>query len=241
MEATGAGCADGGVRHVTACELNVGRGAWAFADANADQIGAHWSRRTREHPLLFNGKVFLLRRRELVGDTLEGAFSQTEFKSYLYWREQGFPEAGAWDCFGSCLLFSAEGHVLLGRQRAGNINGGRAYPMGGFIDARDIDADGRIDLAGSVAREIGEETGLDCRELERVPGYTVTFAGALVSIAVAYRSGLAAVDLRGRVRAFLHAEQEPELEDLVIVRSAGEIDARTMPVYTQVLLNAVLP
>src|SRR6202040_1822717 len=67
----------------------------------------------------------------------------------------------------------------------------------------------------SIARELEEETGLGPAELKRRRGYIVTFAGALVSIAIEWQSALPADALRqplldhhhncGRVRALREA------------------------------------
>lgn len=233
--------ADGGeVQAIASCRLVVGSARWAFADNNQSAVECHWRKSVAENPGYFNGKVYVLANGGIAGETLNGELAPVEFKSYLYWRDQGYPETGVRDVFGSALIRSSEGHVLLGRQSAGNLNAGLTYLPGGFIDARDVGADGCIDIEANVRREVAEETGLGAGELERVPGYRVTRAGPHVSLAVELRSALPAETLRARMLDFIAAEAAPELADIVVVKSGSDIDPRRMPLYAAVLMRHLL-
>jgi hypothetical protein len=225
---------------VARCALRVGGDPWPFAEQRRAEIATHWLRTSAERPKLFDGTVYMLRDGALEGDGFRGTYTCTDFKSFLYWRDSGYPDPSMHDSFGSAVVRSAEGHVLLGRQTSGNVNAGLAYPPGGFIDSRDVGADGVIDIDASIARELTEETGLDPLELVREAGYLLTRAGPLVSIGIEWRSALPAVTLRDRVVGHVHRQAVPELADIVIVRSAGEIDETTTPRYAQALLRALL-
>jgi 8-oxo-dGTP pyrophosphatase MutT (NUDIX family) len=224
---------------IARCELGVAAGPWPFAQRYRAEIAAHWERAVAARPKLFNGTVYVLRDGTLGGETFKGTFVRADFKSFLYWRESGYPEAGVRDGFGSAVLRSAEGYVLLGRQTGGNVNSGLAYPPGGFIDADDV-RDGTIDIEASVARELAEETGLDAGDLERAPGYLLTRAGPLLSIGLEWRSMLPAEALRARILDHVARQSEPELADIVVVRSPAEIDADMMPRFAQALLRLLL-
>jgi NUDIX domain len=225
---------------IARCALRVGAELWAFAGRRRAEIAAHWQRASAERPKLFDGTVYMLRDGVLDDESFRGTYVRTDFKSFLYWRENGYPDASVRDSFGSAVIRSAEGHVLLGRQTSGNVNAGLAYPPGGFIDTRDVTADGSIDIDASITRELAEETGLDPLELRRTPGYVLTRAGALVSIGIEWRSPMSAVALRERILAHVRRQAVPELADVVIVRSVPEIDEDTTPRYAQVLLRALL-
>jgi len=231
--------ADSSVR-IAQCALRVGPEPWPFAVERRAEIAAHWQRASAERPKLFDGTVYMLRKSALEGEGFRGIFVRTDFKSFLYWRESGYADPSVRDSFGSSVIRSAEGHVLLGRQTSGNVNAGLAYPPGGFIDTRDVTADGAIDIDASIARELAEETGLDPLELERTPGYLLTRAGALVSIGIEWKSPLAAAALRERILAHVSQQAVPELADIVIVRKASEIDEDTMPRYACAVLRALL-
>ena len=71
------------------------------------------------------------------------------------------------------------------RRRATSTRGSRIRREGSSTRRRRRRA---IDIDASIAREIGEETGLDAAALTRVPGYRVTLAGPLVSIAAEFCS-----------------------------------------------------
>jgi 8-oxo-dGTP pyrophosphatase MutT (NUDIX family) len=224
---------------IARCTLGVAQERWSFAEQSRAEIAAHWQRALAQRPKLFDGTVFMLCAWGLEDETFCGTFVQTDFKSFLYWREGGYADTSVRDGFGSAVIRSAEGHVLLGRQTSGNLNAGFVYPPGGFIDARDV-AGGAIDIEGSIARELVEETGLDPASLTRVPGYLLTRAGPLVSIGIEWRSLLPAVALRERILAHVRRESVPELADIVIVRSADEIDEDMMPRYARALLRQLL-
>ena len=227
------------VVRVDDCRLRVVAGRWAYADENAAAIDAHWCRRHREQPAMFNGRIFLLSHAALADGVLAASFLASDFKSYLYWREQGHPEAGVRDGFGSALIRAGDGAVLLGRQRSGNVNGGLLYPPGGFIDSRDVGADGGIDIAGSIAREVTEETGGPAGHFLQTPGYWVTFCGPHVSMAREFRSPLAAGALQAEIAARLASDPNSELTELVAVRRADAIEAAA-PRYGRLLVAAVL-
>jgi 8-oxo-dGTP pyrophosphatase MutT (NUDIX family) len=224
---------------IARCELSVDPQPWPFAERCRAEIADHWQRAVAERPKLFDGTVYILQAHALEGDTFKGRFVRSDFKSFLYWRETGYADTSVRDGFGSSVIRSAEGHILLGRQTSGNVNAGLAYPPGGLIDARDVGA-GTIDIDASITRELAEETGLAAAELARTPGYLLTWAGPQVSISIEWRSTLPAEALRARILSRVATQTVPELADIVIVRSTDEIDNDTMPRYARALLRFLL-
>jgi hypothetical protein len=228
-----------GVRQATACVLKVESDAWPFAERNAAAIEAHWAQAKQRNPQYFNGIVHLVQDMRSDGDTLDASFVRTDFKSYLYWREQGFPEAGVLDGFGSALIRSCDGHIILGRQRKGNVNSGLAYPPSGFIDEQDIGDDGAIDIVQSVVREVAEETGIEAGALIRDEGFYLTRSGAQLSIAVAFRVAMSTAELVGFVERKITSSRGSELEAIIPVASRRDIEGLAMPRYARLLLDAL--
>jgi 8-oxo-dGTP pyrophosphatase MutT (NUDIX family) len=225
---------------VRACVLAAANERWRYADEHAAEIADYWARRRAENPNFFNGAVYVLSAHALSADgVLSGRFLGTDFRSFLYWREAGFPEAGVRDAFGSAVVRSADGLILLGRQRSGHLNSGRCYPPGGLVDARDVDTDGTVDIVASVARELGEETGLDVRDLTRVAGHLVTMTGPLLSIAVVWQSDLPGLALADQVRRHLAQDPESELADVVLVAPGETRSDLDIPHFARALLAAL--
>jgi hypothetical protein len=228
-----------GVFSVDRCELSVADAVWPFAERHKGEIETHWSRRRAENNTFFNGAIHLLQSQSLHDDTFAARFLRTDFKSYLYWRETGMTDKGVADGFGSALIRSAEGHQLLGQQREG-LNAGLAYPPGAYIDERDVAANGAIDIEASIGREMQEEMGLSRDEVDRVPGFILTFAPPLVSIAVELKSKLGAASLRARILDHIAQQADPELADIVVVRSVRDLAELRMPTYARILLAELL-
>lgn len=229
---------DGQVRYVDTCTLVVTRDVWPFAVAHSAEIDAFWQRRTAENATLFNGRIFMLSRYEIVGGRFMGRLVPVEFKAFLFWKESGCPDRSVFDVFGSALIRADDGAILLGRQKSG-INAGLIYLPGGFIDQRDVDDDA-VDISTSVLREIEEETGLGGRQLAVRDGFLVTTIGSQVSIAVELVGDGDAENLQRRIREALASEAEPELDEIVAVREWAEVEVLPVPAYAQVLLAYLL-
>jgi len=239
------------VLRVSSCRLTVEPSGWPYEQAHAAPIDAAWQQRRARHPYEFNGVVHMARASTLAlvpnpnadasstNWTCTASLWRTDFKSFMHWRTAGYPYADAMDAFGSVILRSADGALLLGRQRSG-INAGRVYLPGGFIDARDVGDDGTIDIDSSVSRELAEETGLEAASLARRPGYLVTRVGRLLSIGVEFHSTLPSVELRTLILRTIASDPDPELDDIVIVSAAADVTGPLVPDYTRLAVQHLL-
>src|SRR5713226_8995453 len=81
------------------------------------------------------------------------------FASFLAWRDWGFPDGGVFNGFGMGALRCSDGAFVLGEMGEHTANAGRIYFPSGTPDLDDI-RDGAVDISGSIAREVLEETGL---------------------------------------------------------------------------------
>ena len=92
---------------------------WSFAETQAAGIASQWTQLCKTKPALYNGRVLLLGRRELVpradGELrLTGAFFETDYAAYVAWRALGHPGEPVDNCFSMAALQSADGAFLLG-------------------------------------------------------------------------------------------------------------------------------
>jgi 8-oxo-dGTP pyrophosphatase MutT (NUDIX family) len=225
---------------VSTVDLRAREAPWPFAERNAAAIALHWEKRQSENPGFFNGTIHMLQSYELHGGHFRGRVFPTRFANFLYWRDHGCPDKSVRDCFGSALIRSNDGQYILGRQAPGHINTGMTYLPGGFIDQRDVDAEGRVDIAGSVAREMREEAGFDATDFAKSGGALLTFDENLLSIAIEFVSSANAEVLLAEGEAHVRTDSEGELEALVAIRTMTDLDALQVPAYARHLLQHVL-
>ena len=200
---------------------------WRFAAEKADDIAAHWAEALGRKPRMFDGRVLLMHRGavETAPDgrrTFRGAYLETSFSAFLFWRDIGLPPAGVRNGFGMACLQSADGAFVLGEMGAHTANAGAVYFASGTPDPGDVRA-GRVDVEGSIARELREETGLDPAALHFDPGMTLVCDARRVGFMKRVRSPETAEALVARVQAFLARDPEPELAGMHVIRSVKEI------------------
>lgn len=230
---------DGQVRYVDSCTLTVTHDEWPFAEVHAAEIDAFWQRKTAENGTLFNGRIFMLSSYRIDAGQFIGRLAPVEFKAFLFWKERGCPDRSIFDVFGSALIRADDGAILLGRQKSG-INAGLVYLPGGFIDQRDVDEAGEVDISASVLREVEEETGLGRRQLGVRDGFLVTMIGSQISIALDLVADGDAETVQRQIREVLATEAEPELDEIVSVRNWADVEALPVPAYARVLLSYLL-
>lgn len=209
---------------------------WPFARQRRGEIDAHFAARRARTPELFNGPVLLLRSFTFEGDVLQGAFFQTDFASLLAWRDWGFPEAGACNCFAMGAIRTADGAYLLGVMGAHTSNAGRAYFPAGTPDPDDI-VGTSVDLDRGVIREVTEETGLTAGDVAIEAGWIAVVIGPRIALIKRLASPLAAADLRARVLRHLHSEKQPELSDIRMVARRADFDSNMPPFVTAFLAH----
>jgi 8-oxo-dGTP pyrophosphatase MutT (NUDIX family) len=211
---------------------------WPFAQARRGEIDAHFAERRAERPQIWNGRVVLASHYRIADRSLAGACFETDFASFLAWRDWGFPAADAVNVFAMGALRSRDGAFLLGVMGPHTANAGRIYFPAGTPEPDDV-ADGALDLAGNVAREVTEETGLDRDDYAAAPGWHAIPAGARLALMKLLDADAPAADLQRRMRAHIADEKHPELADIRIVRGPADFDPM-MPPFVIAFLSHVL-
>ncbi len=87
---------------------------WPFASERRGEIDAHFAEQRREKPELWNGRVLLLRDFSIAGGVFRGSYSETDFASFLAWRDWNFPDPRVKNSFAMCALRGSDGGFLLG-------------------------------------------------------------------------------------------------------------------------------
>jgi 8-oxo-dGTP pyrophosphatase MutT (NUDIX family) len=214
-------------------EIAVAPWRWEFAHARADDIARHFAARQCELPALWNGRVLLLHRLAVENGLLRGASFETDYASFLAWRDWGCPGAGVFNVFAAAALQAADGAYLVGRMAPfTSIAGQWLFPCG-TPDREDISA-GMLDLAGSARRELFEETGLDIGTMQAEPGWTLVRDGGFVALIKRVTANESAEDLRARIERYLAGEAQPEFSEIRILRGIADLDtdmARFLRVY----------
>jgi 8-oxo-dGTP pyrophosphatase MutT (NUDIX family) len=211
---------------------------WPFAEARRAEIDAHFAERRAQRPRIWNGRVVLASRYEIAGASLTGACFETDFASFLAWRDWAFPDADAINVFAMGALRGSDGAFLLGVMGAHTANAGRVYFPAGTPEPEDV-ADGALDLAGNVAREVAEETGLTADDYAAAPGWHAISAGARLALMKVLDAGATALDLQRRMREHIARERDPELADIRIVRGSADFDPM-MPAFVTAFLSYTL-
>jgi 8-oxo-dGTP pyrophosphatase MutT (NUDIX family) len=218
-------------------ELIYSSEPWPFAIERRAEIDAHFEQVRIGRPGIWNGPVLMMHRHRMDGDAIEGTFLQTDFASFMAWRDWGFPEAGVTNCFSMGALRTSDDAWLMGVMAPHTAGAGRIYFPAGTPDPGDV-VDGMVDLAGSVIREVAEETGLGTGDFTVASGWCGVIDGPRIALMKVLQSRESAEALRARILNHLAGETEPELADIRIVRSARDFDPM-MPRFVTAFLDHI--
>src|ERR1700733_2667481 len=212
------------IHRVTALELALRPAPWPFAERRRADIGAHFALKQGETPPLFNGRVLLARHPVFSADRFSADFFETDFASFPAWRDWGFPDASVFNGFGMGALRCSDGAFILGEMSPHTSNAGRVYFPSGTPDLDDI-RDGAVDIAGRVAREVEEETGLKPADYRAAADWDCVVSGAAIAMIRILDVDLAGEALRERIEANLARQSQPELCRIHLVRQRRDLTA----------------
>jgi 8-oxo-dGTP pyrophosphatase MutT (NUDIX family) len=206
------------IDRITTLDLPVRPWSWPFAGERRADIGAHFAAAQREKPKIWNGRVVLGRNPQSSGERFSAEYFETDFASFLAWRDWGFPDKGVFNGFGMGALRSADGAFIMGEMGQHTANAGRIYFPSGTPDLDDV-RDGALDIGGSVAREVEEETGLTPADYRAAAHWDCVFTGASVAMIKTLDVDMPGEALRGRIEANLLGQSQPELAAIHLVRN----------------------
>jgi hypothetical protein len=227
------------VHRIAALDCRVAPFDWRFSLDRADEIAAHWERLVLEKPAMYDGRVLLCRSVEIApegGGVLTARYFETSFSAFIAWRDFGFPDREIRNVFSMAALRSSDDAFLLGEMGAQTANAGKCYFPAGTPDLSDVNGD-TVDLAGSVARELQEETGIDIAETEIDPVWTIVTLGQRIACLRALRLPRPADEIVARVAETLAQQVAPELVGLRPVRSLSDLEALKTPDFIRAYLD----
>jgi len=215
------------IHRVTALDLRYQPWVWPFADQRRAEITAHFAEAQRQKPAIWNGRVLLARDAVFAEGRLSASYFEVDFASLLAWRDWGFTDPTAINGFGMGALRSADGAFVLGEMAQHTSNAGRIYFPAGTPDLDDIRGD-TVDIEGSVARELEEETGLTPSDYHAEPGWHCVVSGASIAMMKLLQVECSGESLRAKIEANLARQSRPELSAVHLVRTVADLTA-SMP------------
>ena len=226
------------INRVTTLDLPVENWPWPFALERRAEIDAYFAAELRKNPALWNGRVLLGRNPVFSGERLSASYFETDFASFLAWRDWGFPDKSVFNGFGMGALLSGDGAFVLGVMGQHTANAGRIYFASGTPDLDDV-RDGALDMSGSVERELEEETGLAPSDYRSDALWHCVFTGPALAMIRVLRVDMPGEALRARIMSNLALQSSPELSGIHLVHSADDL-TDTMPRFVTAFIEAQL-
>ncbi len=216
---------------------------WDFAQERAAEIDENWRRLCAQRSGVFDGRVLVADQWSLEERggkrALVTRHFATNFRNFVAMRDWNFPDPHVRNCFAAAALISCDGDWVLGQMSAQTANAGRVYFPCGTPDMDDV-VGAQVDLAGSVLRELEEETGIARHEVSTDEGWTIIFESGRIACMKIVRSPLTTQALAARVRGFLAAQKDAELSGVHIVSSGADIRPGPMPPFIVAFLERQL-
>lgn len=217
-------------------DVRVEPGAvWHEAEAYRAAIDANFAARVAANPYLWNGRVLVLRRFTLEDGVLTGTCIEVDYASFTWWRDQDWPDLGAWNIFALPALEGSDGVFVMGEMGAHTVNAGRVFFPGGTPDLSDITPDGAVDLYGSVLREMDEEAGLCEQGVRQSETWDVVLDGPYMCLMRRMIFPDTGAALAERISAFTATQKKPELARLQLAAGPQDLGPEVMSFATDYL------
>jgi 8-oxo-dGTP pyrophosphatase MutT (NUDIX family) len=224
------------IHRVTTLDLAVEAWPWPFALERRAEIDAHFAAQLRKNPALWNGRVLLGRNPVFSGERLSASYFEIDFASFLAWRDWGFADKSVFNGPGMGALRGNDGAFVLGEMAAHTANAERIYFPAGTPDLDDL-RDGTVDIAGSVAREVEEETGLTAADYRADgPWHCVVSDGVIAMIRI-LDVNLPGEALRAKIERNLAGQESPEFSAIHLVRCTSDF-MPAMPRFVTAFIEA---
>lgn len=226
------------IRRVARLDLSFKPWVWPFAVERRAEIDAHFARQQAEKPELFNGRILMGRNPLFAADSFGCDYFEADFASFLAWRDWGFPDRQVFNGFGMGALRCSDGAFVLGEMGQHTANAGKIYFPSGTPDFSDLRGD-VVDIAGSIARETEEETGLTVQDYHVSDDWDCVISGSITAMIRILDVTMPGEAARAKIEANLVVQDDPELSAIHLVRDKADFTA-AMPAYIKAFLSAHL-
>lgn len=223
------------IRRVAQLDLKCHPWTWPFAVERRADIDAHFALKQAAKPKLWNGRVLLGRNPVFSEGCFSADYFETDFASFLAWRDWGFIDSSVFNGFGMGALRGNDGAFVLGEMAQHTANAGRIYFPSGTPDLDDL-RDGMVDIAGSVVREVEEETGLTAADYQADEPWYCVVSGAAIAIIRILNVAMTGEALRRKILANLAEHQSPELGAIHLVRGIPDLTS-AMPRFVTAFIE----
>lgn len=192
-----------------------------FESSNIAAIEENWQREKAANPALFDGRVALLSSLGLDDGVLSGRCHIVRYATFLLWRRRR-PVGGAGHAYTHPMLVSSDNALVAIRMGTHTVNPGSIYFAAGSFEEADFRG-GKADAELNMRREVLEETGLDIEGVPHEPGFHVLSKTSGTVLFRRYFFDRTADELAESVRAYVAAQNDPEIEGPVVIRSADDL------------------
>ena len=223
------------IHRVRTLDLGFEAWPWPVAKEKCADIEAHFAVKKREKPI-WNGRILLGRDPDFTAERFSARYFDADFASFLAWRDWGFPDPSVFNGFGMGALRCCDGAFVLGEMAGHTANAGRVYFPSGTPDPDDLKGDA-VDIAGSVAREVEEETGLRSEEYRASAHWDCIVSGAVIAMIRILEVDVTGERLRARIEANLARQSQPELSRIHLVRERRDLTA-AMPRFVTAFIES---
>ena len=155
-----------------------------------------------------------------MGQCFAAKFFETDYASFLAWRDWDIPDATCKIALPWGRSRARMGHSCLASWATIPRMRHIYFPCG-MTDPQSVDGTS-VNLEASLWREVAEETGLTSAELTAEPYWHTVFQGSRIGHIRILHARENADALRARILANLALENQPEFADIYIVRGRAD-------------------
>ena len=121
-------------------EIALESWSWPFATDRSADIDRYFAELQSQRSGVWNGRVLLLNRYAIAERALRGACFETDYSSFITWRDREFPDPSVYNFFAAAVLRAADGGYLLGEMASYTAGAGRSYFPCGTPEPADVGA-----------------------------------------------------------------------------------------------------